>query len=225
MTIPLKIIKKQDLESKPNQLNIWNSIATPWKNYVVKKIPIIEDFLKDKKGKVIDLGCGTGRNLIPNPNIEYHGVDFSEEQLKHAKIYVKKNKINALFHKLEADNLTFKDNTFDYGLFISSLHCIETKEKRLDTLKELYRTLKPNAQALISVWNSKDKRFNQVNNQGEIYMSWKENNISYMRYYYLYKKQELITLLKSVGFKILHVYKPKEHDRFSKKNWIVKIEK
>ena len=243
MTIPLKIIKKQDIETIPNQEAVWNAIAKPWKTYVVKTIPIIEEFLKpqkskifgsrksidfprNKKGKVIDLGCGTGRNMIPNPNIEYHGVDFSEGQLKQARKYIKKNKIKAKLYKSSADNLEqFKNDTFDYGLFIATLHCIETKEKRKKALEEFYRVLKNNSQSLISIWDSRDKRFNHVNNQGDIYMSWKENNIPYMRYYYLFQKQEFLDLLKNVGFKIQKFYKPKEHDRFSKKNWIIKIEK
>lgn len=232
MTIPLKIIKKQEFEkqnSKPNQEAVWNSIAKPWKTYVVKTIPIVKEFLKNKKGKIIDLGCGTGRNMIPNPNIEYYGIDFSEGQLKQAKKYIKKNKINAKLYKSPAENLKkFKNNTFDHGLFIATLHCIETKEKRLQALKEFYRVLKPKSQSLITIWDAKDKRFNHVNNQGDIYMSWKENSIPYMRYYYLHNKEEFIDILKSVGFKIIKLQNNEinnERDRFSKKNWIVKVEK
>jgi len=226
MTTPLKIIKKQDIQNKPKQEDVWNAIAKPWKTYVVKTIPIIENFLKNKKGKIIDIGCGTGRNMIPNPNIEYYGIDFSEGQLKQTEKYIKKNKINAKLYKSPAENLKkFKDNTFDHGLFIASLHCIETKEKRLKSLKEFYRVLKPNSQSLISVWNSDKKRFNHVNNHGDIYMSWKENNIPYMRYYYLYKKQEFLDLLKSVGFKIINVAEIQQKERFSKNNITVKVEK
>ena len=243
MTTHLKIIKKQDIQNKPNQEAVWNAIAKSWKTYVVKTIQIVEDFLKpqkskifgsrksldfpgNKNGKIIDLGCGTGRNMIPNPNIEYHGVDFSEEQLKQAKKYIKKNKINAKLYKSSADNLEqFKDNTFDYGLFIATLHCIETKEKRLKALEEFYRVLKPKSQSLITIWDAKDKRFNHVNNQGDIYMSWKENNIPYMRYYYLYHKEEFLDLIKSVGFKILSIAEIQQKERFSKNNIIIKIEK
>ena len=223
-----KIISKKDYlkeNKKPNQLKVWNKIAKPWKTYVVKKIPIIEEFLKGKKGKIVDLGCGAGRNMIPNPKINYYGIDFSELQLKQAEKFIKKNKIKAKLYKSEAYNLEFKDNYFDYGLFISALHCLESKEKREKAVKEFFRVLKPKAQALISVWNSEDRRFIHVKNNGGIYMSWIEQGISYMRYYYLYKKEELLNLLKKSGFKILDIYEPKEHDRFSKKNWIIIIEK
>jgi predicted RNA methylase len=66
MTIPIKIINKSDLKQSPNQEVIWDKISAPWKVYVIKNIPIVKDFIKDKKGKVIDLGCGTGRNMYAN---------------------------------------------------------------------------------------------------------------------------------------------------------------
>jgi len=223
-----KIISKQEFEltnKKPNQEAIWNAISKPWKTYVLKRIQIVDAFLKSKKGKIIDLGCGTGRNMIPNPNITYYGVDFSEGQLKQAEKYIKENKVKAKLFKSELNKLPFKDNYFDYGLFIAALHCIDTKEQRLQSLKELHRILKPNSKALISVWNSKDKRFAKVNFHGEIYMSWYEQGVPYMRYYYLYKKQELIDLIKSAGFKIISFHEEEIHDRFSKKNWIIKIRK
>ncbi|MBS3080569.1 class I SAM-dependent methyltransferase [Candidatus Pacearchaeota archaeon] len=225
----IKIISKKEFlkqNKKPNQKKIWNSIAKPWKTYIVKKIPIVEEFLKDKKGLVLDLGCGAGRNMIPNSNIFYYGVDFSAKQLKQAEKYAKKNKIKAKFFESSADDLSnFKNEMFDYGLFISALHCLETKEKRKKAINEFFRVLTPNAEALISIWNSEDKRFKSVNYHGDVYMSWKENNILYMRYYYLFHNQEFLDLVKDTGFKILRFYEQREKDRFSRKNWIIKIKK
>ena len=231
MTIPIKIISKEDYlktTKKPNQEKIWDNIAKPWKKYVVKQIPGVEKFLKNKKGKVIDLGCGSGRNMIPNKNIKYTGIDFSLKQLEQAKEYLKDNQMKAKLIKSEVSNLKeIKDNTFDCGLFIAALHCIETPEKRKKSLEELYRVLKPKAKALITVWDSEDKRFSHIKNKGDIYMAWREDNIPHMRYYYLYKKQELKELIKSSRFKIISFHQRKEEDkvRFNKKNWIIQVEK
>lgn len=229
MTIPIKIISKKEYLKRnlePNQEEVWDSIAIPWKEYRSNKIPIVAEFLKDKKGKIIDLGCGSGRNMVKNDDIEYYGVDFSKEQLKQAEKYIKEKKINAKLFKSKADKLNkedFPDEIFDYGLFIATLHCIEGKKERENALKEFHRVLKPGAEALISIWNSEDKRFNSL--KGDFYMSWKKDNILYMRYYYLYDKKEILDLLKSAGFKILEIYSAGEHDRFSRKNWIIKIKK
>lgn len=231
MTKPLKIISKEDYIKKskrPNQEKIWDSIANPWKTYVVKELPIVKEFLKDKKGLVVDLGCGNGRNMIPNPFVKYYGVDFSSVQLKHAKYCIEKKKINAELFKSEFDKLDkkiFKDNLFDYGLFMATLHCLETKKQRIDSLKEFYRILKPGSEGLVSIWNSEDKRFDIVKNHGDIYMSWEEDRVPYMRYYHLFKKQEFIDLVIKAGFKVMEFYEPKLHDRFSKKNWIIRMRK
>ena len=226
MATPIKIIKASELKEKPKQEEIWDSIANPWKEYRVGIIPIVAEFLKDKKGKVVDLGCGSGRNMLKNDDIEYYGVDFSSVQLKHAEEKAKKEKINAQLTKSRIDKLPmFSDEMFDYGLFVATLHCLESEEERKNSLLEFYRILKKNAEALITVWNSEDKRFNDVGNRGDIYMSWKEQEILYMRYYYLYGKEEFIKLLKDAGFEILEVYGAKEHDRFSRKNWVVRVKK
>jgi ubiquinone/menaquinone biosynthesis C-methylase UbiE len=236
MTIPIKIISKKEFEKefgKPFQEKIWDSIAKPWKTYVVKKIPIVEEFLQKASSEqssenslIVDLGCGTGRNMISG-KFEYYAVDFSREQLKHAKKYAEKNKIKAKLFKADVCKLPkdFKDNMFDYGLFIGSLHCLYDKEKRVLGLKEFYRILKKNGEGLVSVWNSDDKRFKCVGNHGDIYMSWLENGKPFMRYYYLYSKKEFLDLLQSVGFRVVEFYEPREHDRFSKKNWIVRVRK
>jgi len=231
MTNPIKIISKKEYESrfgKPNQEEIWDNISNPWKTYVVKEIEIVKEFLENKKGLVIDLGCGNGRNMIFSKDLEYYGVDFSKIQIEHAMFSAKQKGVNAKFFKSSAhkfDKKIFKNSMFDYGLFIATLHCIETKKQRTASLKEFYRVLKKGSLGIISVWNSEDKRFNSVNNSGDIYMSWEENKIPYMRYYYLYKKEEFLDEIVRAGFKIEFFYPPREHDRFSKKNWIVRVKK
>jgi len=229
MTNPIKIVSKKEYSKEnkePNQEEVWDSIASPWKEYRTKEIPVVAEFLKDKEGKVIDLGCGSGRNMIKNDDIEYYGVDFSGEQLKQAWDYIQKEGINAKLFKSKADELNkedFPDDFFNYGLFIATLHCIESKKKRENAVRGFYRVLKKGSEAIISVWNSEDERF--LGLKGDTYMSWKENNISYMRYYYLYDKNELVDLFKKIGFKILEIYDTREHDRFSKKNWIIRVKK
>jgi len=228
MTIPIKIISKEDYEKenlKPDQEVIWDSIANPWKIYVVKEIPLVVDFLKGKKGRVIDLGCGSGRNMVKG-DFEYYGVDFSKVQLKHAWDYIQEEGINTELFKSNLNKLDkniFEDEMFDYGLFIGALHCLESSEDRLNALREFYRILKVGGQGLVSVWNSEDVRFGGL--KGEIYMSWRQDRVAYMRYYYLYSKDEFLDLLRKVGFKILEVYEPRKRDRFSKKNLVVRVGK
>lgn len=229
MTNEMKIISKEEYlksNKKPNQEEVWDKISKPWKKYRTAEILTVRKFLENKKGKIIDIGCGAGRNMIPNSKIKYTGIDFSKGQLIQARRHIKEKKINAKLIKTKASNLSkIKDNYFDYGLFIASLHCIESEEERKKSLEELYRVLKPKAKVLITAWNSEDKRFEHIKNKGEIYMSWKEDNIYHMRYYYLFKESELKNLLKKIGFEILKFNNAKENERFNKKNWIIEIQK
>ena len=230
MTSSIKIISKEAYEKtrgKPNQEEVWDSIAHSWGEYRQKSIPLVAEFLQEKSGTVIDLGCGSGRNMIPSKKITYYGVDFSKNQMEQAKKYTKKNKIKARFIKSDITTLPkqiFKSEIFDYGLFIASLHCLETAAKRKAAVAGLFRVLKPGAEALITIWNSDDKRFNAVDNHGSVYLSWKEEDREYFRYYYLFKKPELIRLLEEAGFSILEEY-PREKDRFSRKNFIFRVKK
>jgi ubiquinone/menaquinone biosynthesis C-methylase UbiE len=250
----IKIISKEEFlkkNKKPNQEEVWDNISELWKEY--RKLPFfnVEDFLRRassdsaksenskiaKEIKVIDIGCGSGRNMIASSELFYYGVDFSTEQINCAKKVIKEKGINAKLFKSSAaklDSKVFKDGMFDYGLFIATLHCIEGEKERENALKEFYRVLKKGAEGLISVWNSEDPRFNGLS--GDIYMSWKKDGEEHMRYYHLYNSEELFNLIKSVGFKITEVktnldtkdsniLANSKEDRFSKKNLIVKVKK
>ncbi|VVB78910.1 Ubiquinone/menaquinone biosynthesis C-methyltransferase UbiE [uncultured archaeon] len=240
MTESIKIISKKEFLKKnkePNQEEVWDEISDLWTEFKKKPFFSVEDFLNGKKGKIIDLGCGCGRNMIQAIDTQYYGIDISANQLKAGEQLVKEKGIGAKFFKSCANKLDktiFKNEMFDYGLFIATLHCIEGEKERENALKELYRVLKKGAEGLISVWNSADPRFKEVNYHGDIYMSWKKDRKEYYRYYYLYSEEELINLIKSVGFKILEIktnldktdsstIASSKKDRFDKKNLIIRV--
>ncbi len=183
-----------------NQQKVWDEIAIPWSKFRTKPIPEVQNFLKDKQGKVLDLGCGSGRNFTKIKGTIY-AVDFSKNMLKYAEKLAKKENIQAEFTSSEASNLPFKDNFFDSAIFIDALHCIKEENKRKKTIKELFRTLKPNSQALITVWSRNQKRIK--NKIKETTVPWTKNNKKYERYCYIYDQKELENLIKSVGFEIV----------------------
>jgi ubiquinone/menaquinone biosynthesis C-methylase UbiE len=210
------------------QEEIWNKIAEPWQKYRKKAPEEVSEFLKNKKGKVLDLGCGSGRNIIANPNIQYYGVDFSEEMLKYAEKDSKKKKANAVFFKSGLDSLPFNSDFFDSAIFISALHCIETEKNRLNALKELYRVLKKDAEAMITVWDKASNREFAEKNVKSGYLKWKENSDEYERYYYFYDKEELEKILREIGFKdikITHQALIQGENQHSKKNFIFYVKK
>lgn len=206
-----------------NQEQVWNKIAEQWNRYRYGQIPEAAEFLKNKKGKILDLGCGSGRNLVKNDRIEYYGVDFSAEMLKFAEENTKKKKINAVFFKSFIEELPFEDNFFDAAVFISTLHCTEGEKNRKKTLKELYRVMKKGAEAIISVWDKeKSKRFEKIPAK-EGFVTWKKEDGNFQRYYYFYDREELEALLKKTGFKILEKTYSKE--KHSAKNIVFYVKK
>lgn len=193
------------------QKEVWDNISEKWSEYRKTPVKEVEEFLKNKKGKVLDLACGSGRNIIPSKKIEYYGVDFSSEMLKLAeKNSIKKN-IKAMFFRVDIgkEELPFEKNFFDSVIFISSLHCIEKKKDRMYALEELYRTLKKGGTALITVWNRDSNDLLEENKVKEGFVNWKKEGKNYQRYYYFYEKEELEKLLIETGFKIIETSEPK----------------
>jgi ubiquinone/menaquinone biosynthesis C-methylase UbiE len=210
------------------QEHVWDKLAEPWSRY--RKNPAIEiaNFLATKKGRVLDLGCGSGRNFIANKNIQYYGVDFSGEMLKFAEKISKAEKINAIFLKELAEKLSFEDNFFDAAMFVSTLHCIIDEKNRGKALRELYRVLKKGAEALITVWDKEtNKKFEKIPAK-EGFVNWKKEGVNHQRYYYFYSREELEKLLKEIGFKILKIEKKDTKTlmgQHSKKNLIFYVQK
>jgi ubiquinone/menaquinone biosynthesis C-methylase UbiE len=187
-----------------NQERIWNELSKSWNNFRNKPERTV-GYFKDKYaknlGKIIDLGCGNCRNLIPFKNFECYGVDFSNEMLKYAKKTANKYNLKIKLIKADLDKLKFKDNFFDYALMAASLHHLQTHEKRLNSLKEVYRILKSNGTAMIIVWNKWQLRF--LFRKKDTLIPWKIKNKVYYRYYHLFNYFELRNLLKKVNFEIL----------------------
>ena len=190
----------------PSQKEIWNEIASQWKEYRKKPFEFVSDFLKDKSGKILDLGCGSGRHFSCIKG-EIFALDFSSEMLKHAQQTAKTLKIKPEFFDSVASKLPFKNNFFDSAIYINALHCIENKEDRSKSLTELFRVLKPGAQAIISVWGKNQNRIKGKSKDQLI--PWTKGKEKFLRYYYIYDKAEFESLLKEKG---LNIIKIKEED-------------
>lgn len=185
-----------------NQEKIWDKIAPEW--HVYKQIPSEASklFLENAKGKVLDLGSGSGRHLTKIKNGKMYLLDISSEMLNLAKDKSKKENIDAEFIHSSMDVIPIEDNFFDYAISISSLHCVEGKDKRKKAISELYRVLKKSGRAYIGVWNINSKRFKRKakGNKKEQLIGWTDKG---NRYYYLYDEEEIHKEFVDAGFKIV----------------------
>lgn len=195
-----KYLKTKGLKKESE---IWDSIAEDWKNMKDKPAKHTLDFIKNKKGKLLDLGGGSGRFLTNIPEIKMYLVDFSEKMIELAKEKAKQNNIEAEFYVFDVTSLPFENNFFDYAICNSIFHCLRS-EKHKESVKELYRVLKPDGKAEITVWNKESKRFR--NSGKEKYIRWRDKG---KRYSYLFEPKEIYNLFKSQGFEITNKEDPK----------------
>jgi ubiquinone/menaquinone biosynthesis C-methylase UbiE len=121
--------------------NFWYFRKPPWDSGITP--PELFQFIQSHPaGRVIDLGCGTGTNLITLAKTGWQvtGIDFAARAIQIARHKLKKQNINAKL--LVGDVTNFKiDSQFDLALDIGCFHGVENK---VDYLTQFDRILAPN---------------------------------------------------------------------------------
>ncbi len=203
-------------KKKISQEQVWDKIAFKWNEFKTHPSKYAYEFLKNKKGKILDVGCGSGRNFSVFPyKSEIYGVDFSKNLLNYARQNAKKIGREVELKKMQNEIIPYPDNYFDYALCTAVLHCIDSKKKRQKLIKEIYRVLKPRGEILISVWSRNEKRLK--NRPKETYVPWTSAGVK-KRYTYIYDKQELLQEIKDAGFKIKKAVEDREIKVIGKKD-------
>jgi SAM-dependent methyltransferase len=111
----------------------------------------------DRPGRLIDLGCGTGRLLLPFAARGYWvlGVDLSEEMLK--QVGAKAAAAGVTVHRLKAnlvDLSAIADQSFDYATCLfSTLGMIVGAAERKRAVQHVHRILRPGGKFVVHVHN------------------------------------------------------------------------
>ncbi len=112
---------------------------------------ILADFLQDicrrvtgRRPRILDVGCGTGANLLMLSNYgDAEGVDISEDALAFCRERgLEKVKLGA------AEKLPYEDGTFD---LVTALDVVEHLDDDLAGLREMRRVLRPGGRVLLFV--------------------------------------------------------------------------
>ena len=140
--------------------------------------------LLPNKGKILDAGCGTGKNaqVMLGNGFNVYGLDLSEEALA----FSKKRQIKNLT-KGSILNLPFKNNSFDLIYSIDSITVLNEDETQI-CLNEFYRCIKGNGYLLLNV-----AAFQWLYSKHDIAC-----NITRR-----YTKREIVKLVENTGFKIM----------------------
>jgi len=106
-----------------------------------------KDLLKNLNGNVLEVGVGTGANLTYYPtNIRVTGIDFSPKMLAKAYEKVGKSKPMIVLKEMDAQQLDFPDNTFD---FVVSTCVFCSVPDPVQGFKEIRRVVKPEGTILM----------------------------------------------------------------------------
>jgi len=122
------------------------------------------ELIELKKGKILDIGCGTGFSMqaIKDNGFEVQGIDISQPMINIAK------KKGFKVKKADFSNIPFEDKTFDGIISISALQWITGKsyseviEHFNKTAREFYRVLKKKGKAVIQFYPKTEEEFNIV---------------------------------------------------------------
>ncbi len=156
--------------------------------------------LLSKGSKLVDIGCGIGRDakkLVGN--YEYLGIDASKSMLEIARKNVKEGS----FQLGDFYHLDFPQGAFDgFWAAASLLHV--PKDEIVSVLKAIKGILKPQAIGFISLKlkDSLDEGVIKENKRG----------IATERYFAFYKEGEFDHFLNEAGFDVVEVTTTKEND-------------
>jgi len=96
----------------------------------------VATWIGPRKGKFLDLGCGTA-TMAPFYPTQYYGVDGSEEMLRIARTRAKKRPLKLC--DFSTESIPYPDGFFDWALCMQVIRHMVSYEH---VLKELARTVK-----------------------------------------------------------------------------------
>ncbi|PKR76647.1 SAM-dependent methyltransferase [Halalkalibacillus sediminis] len=106
-----------------------------------------KELLKHAKGKVLEVGVGTGTNLKYYPsNVEVTGIDFSPKMLQKAREKADDLAISVELIEMDAQQMDFPDNSFD-TVVSTCVFC--SVPDPVQGLKEIRRVTKPSGNIIM----------------------------------------------------------------------------
>jgi SAM-dependent methyltransferase len=174
-------------------------------------------------GRLLDLGCGTGRLLLPMARRGHWvlGVDLSEEMLRVAG--AKARSAGVAVHLLKAnlvDLAGLRDETFDYAACLfNTLGMVADADHRRRALAHVYRVLRPGGRFVLHAHN---RWFNFWDPQGRRWLLGDVLRAALDRAHvgdrrmpaypgspgltlHLFTRREVVRLLRQKGFRVLEV--------------------
>lgn len=175
-----------------------------------------------KDSRVLDLGCGNGRNSIflAKEGMRVIGIDFSYGLLKIAKNKMEWKEVLDSVELLQGDitSLPLEDESVDAVLYIATIHHLPTPQERLKSLLEVRRCLKLGGRGLVSAWAQEQEKFRDELKRseeakeegfeyGDIFLPWEmKDGRVFQRYYHLFSRVEFEGLIEKSGLEAIRIF-------------------
>tara|TARA_Y100000591_G_scaffold21075_2_gene15609 strand:- start:7008 stop:7637 length:630 start_codon:yes stop_codon:yes gene_type:complete len=181
-----------------NLKNVYENIATAFDKTRYRSWSTVERIIDTFKNNTLngDIGCGNGKNMIYRKDLKFIGIDFCKNFVN-----ICKDK-NLKCYESDVRYTPFTDNYFDNTISIAVIHHLDSREKRIEAINEMFRITKNNGNIFIYVWalqqpeNSR-RKFNKADEM----VPFKTKNNTYYRFYHLYQSGELEKELSSSNYK------------------------
>ncbi len=214
--------KPTEIEKK-HVYEVYDKISAHFSETRYKPWPQVSEFLNslEKDSYVLDVGCGNGKYLSVNENLNMFGTDRSGNLLSIAK---EKN-LNSQFFVADSLKLPVRSESFDAAISIAVIHHFSNELLRIQALREILRIVKKGGKILVYVWamEQKEKKFTEQDNfvpwhlqkkyENETKVETLENGPSimkdkkidctvYQRYYHVFYKGELEDIINKTGVEV-----------------------
>ena len=128
--------KRSDSFLEQRRAELHSALADRWleeiRKYLPEKTPL----------RILDVGCGTGffTILLAKQGHQVTGTDLTPDMVANARILAKEELVNCDFEIMDAEHLSFADNSFDV---VISRNLTWTLPEAAQAYKEWTRVLKP----------------------------------------------------------------------------------
>jgi SAM-dependent methyltransferase len=160
--------------------------------------PGVKEFLDSlpSQTKILEIGCGNGKNMIYRLDLQFTGIDPCEELLAICKL--KGLNVNyGIATALEID-----DDSYSASLSVAVIHHLSTHYRRLHAVNEMIRITSPGGKVFIQVWSTDDEKYKKyaTNNSQDALIPFTTNEGAVvMRFYHFFTHHEFEELINNAS--------------------------
>lgn len=169
-------------------IDIYNKISVEFSSTRYKVWDSVKSFLTGltPNSKVLEIGCGNGKNMSYRKDINMYGIDVCASFVEMCK-----NKNLKVCYGSGTD-IPFESSSFDAVLSIAVIHHLSTIDRRKQCVREMLRVCKENGAVMIEVWDVNTDPDKDNNGDNDYLVPFKKLG---NRFYHLFNETEFKDLV------------------------------